>query len=166
MARIALALARCAALTSPAAIAATAAVGGVCLVVGANPATQVKTRVADADARRAVEARSTGIAATAAILRVRRAVVTTIGALKGSTRTGALAINTRLARLTSSLASATEPRVLRRINAEISWRCYRVIDTVHGRCKCGSADTLTCAALELVRGAGGAACTAVRDNSV
>jgi len=167
LARIALALARCATLTSPATIAATAAIGGVGLVVGTTSVTQVKIRVADTSARRAMEARTTGIATSAAILRVRRAVVTTIRALKGSTRTDALAIDTRLARLTRGLATATEPRVLRRVNAEIGWRRYGVIDTVHGRCKrvSSSADTLPRLALEFVRGAGVSARTAVRDDA-
>jgi len=167
LARIALALARCAVLTSPAIVAATAAIGRVCLVVGATAAAEVKARVADTDARHAMEARATSIATTAAILRVRRAVVTTIGALQGSTRTGALAIDTRFARLTSGLATATEPRVLCRVNAEVSWRRLGVIDAVHGRGKrlCSYADTLPCLTLELVRGAGVSACTAVCDDA-
>jgi len=167
LARIALTLARRTTLASPATIAAAAAIGGVGLVVGATSVTQVKTRVADTGAGQATEAYGTGIATTAAILRVRRAVVTTIRALKGSTRADALAIDTRLARLTSGLATATEPEVSRRVNAEIGWRRRRVIDAMHDRCNRvrSSADTLPCLALEVTRGARVSAGTAVRDDA-
>ncbi len=114
-----------------------------------------------------MEARATSIATSATILRVRCPIVTTISALKRRTRTGALAIDTRLARLTGGLAIATEPGVFRRVDAEISRRRHRDVDTVHCRSKRGrsSANTLPCLALELVRWARVSACTAVRDDA-
>jgi len=114
-----------------------------------------------------MEAGATGIATPTTILRVRRAVVTAVGALEGSTRAGAFAIDARLARLTSGLAIAAEPGVLCRVNAEVSRRRHGIVNAVHCRCKrgCCSANTLPCLTFEFVRGAGVSAFTTVRDHA-